>query len=129
MCGTLSTPRDAVKPWMRRAIGWSGRADPLAPCRQYFVVEYNGDVYPRDFYVERDLKLGNVMTHTWEEMFASPPYDAFGKRKEAWNPDCEACPYCAVRITGDSPSRTAQSGGESEEGRGSAPLGRVRGEG
>ena len=37
--------------------------------------------------------------------------------------------YCAVRKLGDSPSRTAQSGGESEEGRRSAPLGRVRGEG
>jgi hypothetical protein len=37
--------------------------------------------------------------------------------------------YCAVRKIGDSPSRTAQSGGESDEGRRSAPLGRVRGEG
>jgi hypothetical protein len=37
--------------------------------------------------------------------------------------------YCAVRKTGDSPSRTAQSGGEPEEGRRSVPLGRVRGEG
>ncbi|MGD0265060.1 MAG: chemotaxis protein CheB [Candidatus Methylomirabilota bacterium] len=37
--------------------------------------------------------------------------------------------YCAVREIGDSPSRTAQSGGESDEGRRSAPLGSVRGEG
>jgi PAS domain S-box-containing protein len=37
--------------------------------------------------------------------------------------------YCAVHEIGDSPSRTAQSGGESDEGRRSAPLGRVRGEG
>jgi hypothetical protein len=37
--------------------------------------------------------------------------------------------YCAMRKIGDSPSRTAQSGGESEEGRRAAPLGRVRGEG
>jgi len=37
--------------------------------------------------------------------------------------------YCAVRKIGDSPSRTAQSGGESEEGRRPAPLGRARGEG
>ena len=33
--------------------------------------------------------------------------------------------YCAVRKIGDSPSRTAQSGGESEEGWRPAPLGRV----
>jgi len=38
-------------------------------------------------------------------------------------------PYCAVRKIGDRSPGTAQSGGESEEGRRSAPLGRVRGEG
>jgi addiction module RelE/StbE family toxin len=37
--------------------------------------------------------------------------------------------YCAVHKTGDSPPGTAQSGGESEEGRRPAPLGRARGEG
>ena len=36
---------------------------------------------------------------------------------------------CAVRKIGDIPSRTAQAGGESEEGRRPAPLGRARGEG
>ncbi len=33
--------------------------------------------------------------------------------------------YCAVHTTGNSPPETAQSGGESEEGRRPAPLGRV----
>jgi len=37
--------------------------------------------------------------------------------------------YCAVRKIGDTPTGTAQSGGEPDEGRRSAPLGRVRGEG
>ena len=37
--------------------------------------------------------------------------------------------YCAVRKIGDTPIGTAQSGGESEEGRRPAPLGGVRGEG
>jgi len=37
--------------------------------------------------------------------------------------------YCAVPNKGDSVLRTAQSGGESEEGRRPAPLGRGRGEG
>jgi len=30
-------------------------------CRQYFVVEHNGDVYPYDFFVESGLKLGNSL--------------------------------------------------------------------
>jgi hypothetical protein len=37
--------------------------------------------------------------------------------------------YCAVRKIGNTPNRTAQSGGESDEGRRPAPLGGVRGEG
>ncbi len=37
--------------------------------------------------------------------------------------------YCAVHILDDSSVETAQSGGESEEGRRPTPLGRVRGEG
>ena len=71
-------------------------------CRQYLVIEHNGDVYPCDFYVERDLRLGNVMTHTWEEMLASPSYEAFGKRKAAWAVACESCPYLRF-CAGDCP--------------------------
>ena len=37
--------------------------------------------------------------------------------------------YCAARTIGDTPTGTAQSGGEPDEGRRPAPLGRVRGEG
>lgn len=80
-------------------------------CRQYYVVEHNGDVYPCDFYVERDLKLGNVMTHTWEEMFASPSYEAFGKRKEAWSSDCDACPYLRF-CAGDCPKNRPGRGSD-----------------
>ena len=45
------------------------------------------------------------------------------------DPDRWDASYCAVRRIGDSLSWTAQSGGESEEGRRPTPLGRVRGEG
>ena len=40
-------------------------------------------------------------------------------------PACCRSPYCAVRKIGGSPPGTAQSGGEPDEGRRSAPLGRV----
>jgi hypothetical protein len=49
-------------------------------------------------------------------------------RRQLCRPPATLCcrgRYCAVRKIGDSPSRTAQSGGESEEGRRAAPLGRV----
>ncbi len=62
-------------------------------CRQYLVVEYNGDVYPCDFFVRPELKLGNVMEQSWEEMLASPLYAEFGARKRQWNEACDSCRY------------------------------------
>ena len=62
-------------------------------CRQYFVVEYNGDVYPCDFHVLPELKLGNVMTHSWEEMAESKIYKDFGARKSDLHEECLRCPY------------------------------------
>ncbi|PID55765.1 anaerobic sulfatase maturase [candidate division KSB3 bacterium] len=60
-------------------------------CCQYLVVEYNGDVYPCDFFVDPELKLGNVMENSWEEMLQSPIYLDFGSQKSHWNQACESC--------------------------------------
>jgi len=62
-----------------------------ADCRHYFVVEWNGDVYPCDFFVDRELRLGNVCEHSWEELLASDVYAEFGERKSEWNARCEKC--------------------------------------
>lgn len=37
-------------------------------CRHYLVVEHDDSVYPCDFHVRPELKLGNVMTDTWDAM-------------------------------------------------------------
>jgi len=62
-------------------------------CCQYFVVEYNGDVYPCDFFVEADLKLGNVASDSWEGLQRSPKYLQFGKQKSQWNELCGGCAF------------------------------------
>jgi uncharacterized protein len=62
-------------------------------CRQYLVVEHNGDIYPCDFFVEPELKLGNVLEGSWEEFLDAPVYAEFGRRKAQWNASCDACPY------------------------------------
>lgn len=62
-------------------------------CCQYFVVEYNGDIYPCDFFVEKPLKLGNIMENSWEEMIESSAYKDFGAQKTCWNEKCTACDY------------------------------------
>lgn len=65
-------------------------------CRQYFVVEYNGDVYPCDFFVRKELKLGNIMENTWEEMRASEIYRKFGELKANWHPLCDKCQFVNI---------------------------------
>lgn len=64
-------------------------------CCQYFVVEYNGDVYPCDFFVEPGRRLGNILENTWEEMQASAAYLDFGALKHRWNPQCSTCSWLA----------------------------------
>jgi uncharacterized protein len=66
-------------------------------CRQYFVVEYDGSVYPCDFFVREELKLGNIKTGSWRDFLASPIYREFGLAKAGWGDECRACswlPFC-----------------------------------
>ena len=67
-------------------------------CEQYLVVEHDGSVYPCDFFVRPELRLGNVATHSWEEMTSSPAYRAFAARKSADLPqkcrDCRHFEFC-----------------------------------
>jgi len=69
-------------------------------CCQYFVVEYNGDIYPCDFFVDRPLKLGNIMTSSWSELQQSKIYRDFGDQKKQWNPHCDRC-NCLHLCNGD----------------------------
>jgi len=62
-------------------------------CRQCFVVEHDGSVYPCDFFVRDELKLGNVTTGTWREFLESPVYQRFGLDKARWHDECRVCPW------------------------------------
>ena len=62
-------------------------------CCQYFVVEHNGDVYPCDFFVSGDLRLGNLMNDSWAALQAKPLYKRFGKRKLDLPQICRDCEY------------------------------------
>lgn len=65
-------------------------------CRQYFVVEYNGDIYPCDFFVTPELRLGNVFDTTWEQALESETYRRFGARKSEWNVRCDDCRWLHI---------------------------------
>ncbi|MCK5673035.1 MAG: SPASM domain-containing protein, partial [Spirochaetales bacterium] len=62
-------------------------------CRQYFAVEYDGGIYPCDFYVEKELKLGSIDLSSWKEVSTDPIYEDFGKRKGQWNSHCNSCKW------------------------------------
>jgi uncharacterized protein len=62
-------------------------------CRQYFLVEHNGDVYPCDFFATPELRLGNLLETDWSDLLESPRYEAFGRQKSQWNEACESCPF------------------------------------
>lgn len=62
-------------------------------CGDYLVIEHNGDVYPCDFYVDKDLKLGNILTDSPEDMLNSPKMKEFANKKLDLSDKCKACPY------------------------------------
>jgi uncharacterized protein len=64
-------------------------------CRQYFVVEYDGGVYPCDFFVRDNLKLGNVKDDSWKDLLAASIYRRFGLEKANWSDECRSCPWLA----------------------------------
>ena len=65
-------------------------------CAQYYVVEHNGDVYPCDFFVDPALKLGNIMTDSWETLARSPVRHRFMHMKSEWHPCCAKCRHLAL---------------------------------
>jgi uncharacterized protein len=79
-------------------------------CRHYFVVEHSGDIYPCDFYVEPERKLGNVAHDHFVELWRSPAYREFGREKRRWSKGCEACAFLAY-CAGDCPKMRMEAGG------------------
>jgi uncharacterized protein len=62
-------------------------------CDSYVVVEYNGDVYPCDFFVQSDWKLGNINVDSWSEIARQQKRCAFAAQKTVTRPECQVCEY------------------------------------
>ena len=65
-------------------------------CDSYAVVEYNGDVYPCDFFVEREWKLGNVNLDSWPEIARRQRRRQFAANKTVPHPTCQVCEYQSI---------------------------------
>jgi uncharacterized protein len=65
-------------------------------CDSYVVVEYNGDVYPCDFFVEKGWKLGNIELDSWTEIARRQRRFNFAGKKTLAHPECQICEYQAI---------------------------------
>ncbi len=65
-------------------------------CDSYAVVEYNGDVFPCDFFVEKDWKLGNTNLDSWAEIARRSRRYNFAAKKTLAHPECQVCEYQSI---------------------------------
>lgn len=65
-------------------------------CDSYVVVEYNGDIYPCDFFVEKDWKLGNILIDSWPEIARRQRRYSFASKKTIAHPECQVCEYQSI---------------------------------
>jgi uncharacterized protein len=65
-------------------------------CDSYVVVEYNGDIFPCDFFVEKPWKLGNILVDSWSEIARRPRRFEFASKKTLAHPDCQVCEYQSI---------------------------------
>jgi len=63
-----------------------------AECGEYIVIEHNGDVYPCDFFVRAEWKLGNILELPLGELSRRAKLQ-FGKLKRIVPPGCESCQW------------------------------------
>lgn len=62
-------------------------------CGVYLVLEHNGDIFPCDFYVNQELKLGNILRNNLVEVFNSAPQFEFGLKKRNLPEQCLECQW------------------------------------
>jgi len=65
-------------------------------CDSYAVVEYNGDVFPCDFFVEKTWKLGNVTLDSFAEISRRQQRYNFAVQKTVPHPECQVCEFYSV---------------------------------
>jgi len=65
-------------------------------CDSYVVVEFNGDVFPCDFFVESGWKLGNVNLDIWPEIARRQRRYDFSQTKSIPHEECSRCKWQSV---------------------------------
>ncbi len=76
----------------------------LSPsCRHHLVIDWDGSVYPCDFFVDAEHKLGNILVDSFENILTSASYKSFAEAKTvALDAKCRDCRHLALCF-GDCP--------------------------
>ncbi|MCL2517393.1 MAG: radical SAM protein [Oscillospiraceae bacterium] len=65
-------------------------------CGIQFVIESDGSVYPCDFYVLDEYKIGNINEHSFKEIFESETAQTFIKQSCIHSPKCKSCKWYII---------------------------------
>lgn len=65
-------------------------------CGMQHVVEADGSVYPCDFYVLDEYRLGNLRTDSFEEINARRKEIGFVEKSMEIIPECKTCPFFSI---------------------------------
>ena len=68
----------------------------LGFCSTQFVIEANGNVYPCDFYVLDQYKIGNIIENSIDELYQSPIVKEFLSQEKRMCKDKEKCKYYTI---------------------------------
>ena len=112
--GTRGTPANVR--WFDNLVGMAAGYPPencgmAGRCSAYFTVEADGSVYPCDFYVTDEWRMGDIRTSGFREMADGPVARRFVALSERPDPACAGCfalPLCRGGCRRD---RTADTGG------------------
>jgi len=79
---------------LMRFMGMEAEMCELQPqCGSYIVVEFNGDVYPCDFFVREEWRLGNIHERPLWEVERSERMDNFCRIKPGPYKECQRCEW------------------------------------
>ncbi|MHB1357897.1 MAG: SPASM domain-containing protein, partial [Anaerolineae bacterium] len=93
-------PEASIRDFDAILAGHLGQLSPMCcyqpRCGSYLVVEYNGDLYPCDFYVQEERRIGNLTDTSLQTAFASSLLEQFADHKAEPRPECTACPWYSL---------------------------------
>lgn len=78
-------------------------------CCNYLVVEHDGNVYPCDFHVFPELRLGNIHESGFAELRELPRYRSWGMIKDPHSEKCSSCRWLPLCM-GDCPKNRTKAG-------------------